>query len=170
MRERRVDVRGGRAAPRLAVAGLLTLLVGLGVVLAGPARLALHACVPGQGPVGWLGLRLALLSGSSDCPEGTLALGGSTASSALVVASVAVPTLLLHLVAAICGVSLSAVLARAAAGVRAVFRAAWRVLPASPRGPWVAAFDVAGRDLDVVHRRVGDLAHPDRGPPVLAAA
>jgi len=88
----------------------------------------------------------------------------------LVVVSVALPTVLAHLVAAVCGVSLSALLARAASGIRVVIGAAWRVLPGAPRAPGVRSRRVIGRVLTGVLRRVGDTAHPDRGPPVLAAA
>lgn len=163
-------MRRGRALPPLVAAGTLASVVGLGAALAGPAQFALHSCLPGEGPVGWLGLRLALMRSSPDCPEGTLAVGGSAANSALVVFSVAMPTLLVHLLAAVCGVSLSALLARAASGIRRVLRSAWRVLPEVPRAPWVAAVGIAGRELDAVRRRIGDVAHPDRGPPALCAA
>jgi hypothetical protein len=156
--------------PPLAVGAVLALVSGLGAVFVSQTQFALHACLPGEGPVGWLGLRLALLRASVDCPEGTLALGGSTSRSALVVVSVAVPTLLAHLLAAACGLSLSALAARAASGVREVLGAAWRVLPAAPRATtWRAARVVTARTV-VVLRRAGDAAHPDRGPPAPVAA
>lgn len=170
MRVRRVDVRRGIPPSPIVAVAVLAAVAGLAVALPGPIRLALHSCLPGEGPAGWLGLRLALLRSSVDCPDGTLALGGSTASSALVVASVALPTVLLHVLAAVCGVRLSALVARAASGLRRIFRAAWRVLPGSPRAPWVRACGVAARAPAVICRRVGDVVHPDRGPPALAAA
>lgn len=163
-------VRRGFPLPPLAVAVVLVLVSGLGGALASRTQLALHACLPGEGPVGWLGLRLALLRASVDCPEGTLALGGSTSRSALVVVSVAVPTLLAHVLAAACGLSLSALLARAASGVRGVLGAAWRVLPAEPRATWWRAVGLVPARTVVVLRRAGDAAHPDRGPPAPAAA
>ncbi|WP_407344618.1 hypothetical protein [Pengzhenrongella phosphoraccumulans] len=170
MTVRWVDVRRGLPLRPIVVAALGTLVVGLGAVVVTRTQFALHACLPGEGPVGWLGLRLALLRDSVDCPEGTLALGGSASRSALVVVSVALPTLLVHLVAAVCGASLSALLARAASGIRVVLRAAWRVLPGVPRAPGVRSRRVIGRVLVGVLRRAGDTAHPDRGPPVLLAA
>lgn len=154
---------GHRELPRPPlVAVAVVALVG---VLAARAQLVLHACLPGEGPLGWLGLRLALLRTSVDCPEGSLALGGSTARSALVVVSIALPTLLVHLLAATCGVSLSALLARAASGIREVLGAGLRVLPGAPRAPWVRAALVVGRDLAMVPTRVLATRHPDRGPP-----
>ncbi|MGV8967107.1 MAG: hypothetical protein ACOH2F_12590 [Cellulomonas sp.] len=170
MRVGRIDVRRGFPLPPIAAAAGLAVAVALGSVFVSRTQFALHACLPGEGPVGWLGLRLALLRGSVDCPDGMLALGGSASRSALVVVSVALPTLLVHLFAAVCGASLSALLARAASGIRAVIGAAWRGLPGAPRAPGVRVRRVIGSVRAGVLRRVGDLAHPDRGPPVLLAA
>jgi len=138
--------------------------------LVGPAQLVLHHCVAGAGPVGWLGLRLALLRGSADCPDGALAVGGTGAHSALVVVSVALPTLVAHVLAVAGGVSLSALLSRAASGVRVVLRAVGFRLPGAPRAPWIAAVLVAGAALAGVPARIVTGRHGDRGPPVLLAA
>ena len=170
MMVRRVDVRRGFPLPPIAAAAVLSIVVGLGAVVVSRTQIALHACLPGEGPVGWLGLRLALLRGSIDCPEGTLALGGSASRSALVVFSVTLPTVLVHLLAAVCGAGLSALLARAASGVRGMVGSAWRVLPGAPRAPGVRVRRVIGCVRAGVLRRAGDMAHPDRGPPVLLAA
>ncbi len=170
MRVGRVDARRGSPLPPIAAAAVLAVAVALGAVAVSRTQFALHACLPGEGPIGWLGLRLALLRGSVDCPEGTLALGGSASRSALVVVSVALPTLLVHLLAAVCGASLSALLARAASGIRAVIGAAWHGLPGTPRAPGVRVRRVIGAVRAGVLRRAGDLAHPDRGPPVPLAA
>lgn len=157
--------RGFPTSP-LAAAAVLA-LVG---AFAGRSQVMLHACLPGHGPLGWLGLRLALARSSVDCPEGTLALGGTGARSALVVVWIAAPTLLVHLLAAACGVSLSALLARAASGIGVLLGAVLRVLPGAPRAPWVRAAGVVGRDLAVAPTRVLAMRHPDRGPPVSSAA
>lgn len=159
----RVDARRAFPWPPLAAAALV-------VALAGPAQLAWHSCMPGAGPLSWLGVRLALLSSSTDCPEGAFAVGGTSASGALVVVSVAVPTLLVHLVAVAGGVSLSALLARAAAGISLVLGAVLRALPRAPRVRWVRAAVVVGRSPVRPPGRVLTLGHPDRGPPAALLA
>jgi len=169
MRVDRLDVPRGFRLPPIAAVAVLALVSGLAAVLDGRAQLALHACLPGDGPVGWLGLRLALLRSSVDCPDGALALGGSTSRSALVVVSVAVPVLLAHVVAAVCGASLSALATRAASGLRAVLAAVWPRLPGRPRVGGVHRVEVIGQDRSVVPWCCGDPTHPDRGPPALLA-
>jgi len=146
-------------------AAVLALAGGLGGELVGRSQLMLHACLTGGGLLAWLGLRLALVRTSVDCPEGTLVLAGSTARGALVVASIAAPTLLVHLLAAACGVSLSALLTRAASGIRAVLRAVLRVFPDVPRASWERAALVVGRDLARAPTRVRATRYPNRGPP-----
>ena len=157
----RVDVRRAVSWPPLAGLALVGALIG-------PAQLAVHHCVAGAGPVGWLGLRLALLRTSADCPDGALAVGGSGAHGALVVVSVAVPTLLAHVLAVAGGLGLSALLAQAASGIRLVLRAVLHVLPGAPRVPWVRAALVAAREIAVVRTRALPVRHWDRGPPALS--
>ena len=159
----RVDARRAVPWPPLVAAALIG-------ALAGPAQLVVHTCVPGTSSLGWLGLRLALLRSSVDCPNGSLALGGSVAQSALVVISIAIPTLLAHLLALAGGVSLSAVLARAASAARRVLGAALWVLPAAPRARCTPAALVAHRDLAVARAWELTGRHGNRGPPALSAA
>lgn len=168
MVEARVEAR--RAVPRAPLAGALLGVLALAVALTGPAQVVLHSCVPGEGRLGWLGLRMALLRTSVDCPDGTLAWGGSGADSAIVVISVAVPTLAVHALAVASGVSVSALLARAAAGIRVVLGAVLRALPAAPRAPWVRATLVVGRDQAQVSTRELTGRHLDRGPPAPVAS
>ena len=172
MIEARVETRIGarRAVPRAPLAGALLGALALAAALVGPAQIVLHGCVPGEGRLGWLGLRMALLRTSVDCPEGALAWGGSGADSAIVVVSVAVPTLLVHVLAVASGMSMSALLARAASGLRVVLGAVLRALPAAPRAPWVQATLVVGRDQVQVSTRELTGRHLDRGPPAPAAA
>jgi hypothetical protein len=168
----RLDVRPRlRLRASLAVVTLL-MMSGLVAALADRAQFALHACLPGEGAVGGLGVRLALLHGSADCPQGTLALGGSGSRVAVVVVVVvvAVPTLAAHLLAAACGVSLSALLARAASGIRAVLGAVLRALPVAWRTPWVRAALVIAGDRAPARPRVLETADPDRAPPAPLAA
>jgi len=159
----RIDARRAVPWPPLAAAALIG-------ALAGPAQLLVHTCVPGAGSLGWLGLRLALLRSSVECPNGSLALGGTGAQGALVVISIAVPTLLAHLLALAGGVSLSAVLARAASEARRVLGAVLWVLPGAPRARRGPAALVAHRDL--AEARAAELTgrHGSRGPPALFAA
>lgn len=170
MSEARVEARIGarRAVPRAPLVGALLGAVALGVALVGPAQVVLHGCVPGEGRLGWLGLRMALLRTSVDCPEGALAWGGSSADSAIVVISVAVPTLAVHALAVASGVSVSALLARAASAIRVVLGAVLRGLPATPRAPWVQATLVVGRARAQVCTRELTGRHLDRGPPAPA--
>ena len=169
----RLDAR--RAIPRPVAAAAVLALVGAlvgGLVwaLANGAHVVLRACLPGQGSLGGLGLRLALLRTSADCPEGALVLGGTSTRGALVLVSIAVPTLVGHLLAAACGLSASALLARAASGIGGLLGAALRSLPGAPRAPWVRAALAVGRDLAVPVTRVLAVRHPDRGPPACCAA
>lgn len=163
----RVDARRAIPWPPLAAVALTIAVAG---ALAGPGRLVLHACVPGAGAPGWLGLRLALLRASVDCPDGFLAVGGTGASGALVVVSVAVPALLVHLLAVACGLSLSALLARTASGIAVVLGGVLRVLPGATHAPWTRPADVAYWALAWTPTRVPVGRHPDRGPPRAASA
>ncbi|QTE29824.1 hypothetical protein [Pengzhenrongella sicca] len=155
----------GRVGARRAIPWPPLAAVALVAALSWPAQLVLHACLPGAGPVGWLGLRLALLSASADCPDGALAIGGTGTSGAIVIATVAVPTLLAHLLAVVGGVSLSAALSRAAAGVRAVLATVVRVLPDAPRARRVRAVAAGVVRLARPPRRAWTVGHLDRGPP-----
>jgi len=159
----RIDARRAIPWPPLVAAALVA-------ALAGPAQIVVHTCVPGASSLGWLGLRLALLRSSAECPDGSLALGGSGAQSALVLISIAIPTLLVHLFALAGGVSLSAVLARAAAAARTLLGAVLWVLPGAPRTPCAPATLVARRDLARARAWTLTGRHGNRGPPALSAA
>ena len=65
-----------------------------------------HQCVPGQGPFAWLGMRMALVRSSYDCPEQMVALGGAPEDVGLVIATIALPILLLHGAGFVVGVGL----------------------------------------------------------------
>lgn len=156
---------GVRRAAGAAV--LLTAVVGLTARALGWGQVVLDSCVPVRGPVGFLGVHLALLRDSAGCPEGTLAVtpGGG------VVASIALGTLLVDLVLLGGGVTLAGLVARA---VRAARRAAAAVLAGRPVErtavlPPVRSCPVAGplRSWVPVRRTHG--AHRHRGPPVALA-
>lgn len=113
---------GAPARPRAARPGLGLTVLAVTAALAfvvGRAPVLVHQCVAGDGLVGTLGLRLALLRPDASCPSGTLALGPDGAQAAGIVVMVAAPVLLLHLVLAGTGAGLLAV---AAALVRALGR------------------------------------------------
>ena len=80
-------------------------LSAMGVALA-------HQCVPGQGPFAWLGMRMALVRASYDCPEQMVALGGAPEDVGLVIATIALPILLLHGVGFVVGVGLASASSR----------------------------------------------------------
>lgn len=152
----------------LAVVGLLA--VGLGVLVL-QGRLLLHPCVSADGPLGQLGVRLALLSSVNDCPEGTLAVSDAATHGAILVLSVAAPALVGHLVVAAFGAGLTTLLVRAVSSAGALLRAVVVRLPGRPR-----VAPVQRRRLVVVGvpdvRPPGSRGlrlHPHRGPPLAPA-
>ncbi|MBX9247034.1 hypothetical protein ICW40_19775, partial [Actinotalea ferrariae] len=111
----RTPRRPARRGPALAAA----LVLGLAAVvsaLVGAGALLVHPCLPGDGVVGSLGVRLALLGPDAECPVGTLALDAGAPGAARLVVLVALPVLLAHVAATLAGVSLLVV-------VRSVWRA-----------------------------------------------
>jgi hypothetical protein len=154
-----------------ALAGMIGLVGAAAAVLVTQGRVLVHPCVSADGPLGRMGVNLALLQSASDCPDGTLALSDAATSGAVLVFSVAVPVLLVHLVLGGFGVGLAAVLVRVATGVGTLLGAVLLRVPARPRPvvgrtrpfvvvPWRAARAPGGR---------GPRAHPRRGPPLVPA-
>ena len=103
--------------PWLVLAGL-ALVAFAGPLLTGARALGsfgmtvAHQCVPGQGPLAWLGMHLALVRDSYDCPAQTLALGGSPDDVGLVIVTIALPVLVVHALGVALGVRGFSVLAR----------------------------------------------------------
>lgn len=124
-----------------------------------------HRCVAADGVTQWLGFRLALLR-HGDCPEGAFALGGDGSQVLALVACVAVPVLLTHLLGTVAGFGLVGRVRRALRHLLAVRRLPRRVrvvAAAVPRRPAVGA---------TVHlrSRSGGSGIRLRAPPVPAAA
>jgi hypothetical protein len=154
----------------LALAGVALLAVALGVLVL-QGRLLLHPCVSADGPLGQLGVRLALLSSANDCPEGTLAVSDAATSGAILVLSVAAPALVAHLVLGVFGAGLTALLVRAASSAGALLRVVLVRLPVRPAVLAVRALRVAlvaGPDVRPPVSR-GLRVHPHRGPPLAPA-
>lgn len=152
------------------VLGAAAVMAGAAFFLAvralGWGQVVLHQCVPGDGPLGVLGLRLALLRTSAVCGDGSLAVGPGGG----VVASIALGTLLLHVTLLGGGLGLTGLLARAWRSARSAVLAALPALLLHVR-----AVLVPGRPSLVVEGVPASLArpaifrgHPRRGPPLLA--
>src|SRR5664279_6559879 len=116
----RVPVASSTASRRGVVVLGAALLTGLVVTLAarwlGWAQVVLHECVPGDGPLGVLGVRVAILRSSAQCADGTFAIG----PGGPVIASVALGTVLVGLLLVGGGVGLAGLGTRAARAARAV--------------------------------------------------
>lgn len=170
---RTVAAAGARSLDRPLAAALLAVggvAVVLGV-LAAQGRLLLHPCVTADGPLGQLGVRLALLSSANDCPEGTLAVSDAAANGAILVLSVAAPVLVAHLVVGVFGAGLTALLVRAASSAGALLGAVLVRLPGRPAaaaGPSPRGLVVGAPDVRPPSTR-GLRAHPHRGPPLATA-
>ena len=138
------------------------------VAVASQGHVLLHRCVQAGGSWVDSALSLALLRDTAACPEGSLGLG-ALPSGAIVVMSVALPVVAAWALAAALGVSLTAVVVRAARQVVGLV-GRWVRLPR--RG---AALPVADRPLaalvtaDVPATSWGLLvARPHRAPPLPA--
>jgi len=132
--------------------------------------LVFHPCVPGDGPLGWLGLRLAILRPDAACPSGTLTVEGRTGGTVGLLVIVTLPLVATHLASLAAGMGLVALLHAALRAVCLLLARAVRRPLASPSvqtpSPHVAL--VATPTVAVIRR---DLASPRRrGPPVLAFA
>ncbi|WP_258724270.1 hypothetical protein [Cellulomonas sp. NS3] len=154
----------------LVLTGVGLLAVALGVLVL-QGRLLLHPCVSADGPLGQLGVRLALLSSATDCPEGTLAVSDAATHGAILVLSVAAPVLVAHVVVAAFGAGLTALVVRAAATAGALLRVVLVRLPARPRvasTPLRRLVVVGDPDVRPPGSR-GLRLHPHRGPPLAPA-
>ncbi|WP_182113061.1 hypothetical protein [Actinotalea sp. JY-7876] len=158
------------AATALTLAAL-ALLAGIATLLARTGTLLVHACLPGDGLVGALGVRLALIGPDGECPEGTLGLAGDGA--ARLVLLVALPVVLAYVAAVLGGLSVVVVVraARRALGACVASLAALR--PRLPAAPQLLVRPVAApaahRVLALAPQVLGALVRR-RGPPVLATA
>lgn len=150
----------------------LALLTGLVALLVRTGTLLVHACLPGDGVVGALGVRLALLGPGADCPEGTLGLTGEGAGAARLVVLVALPVVLGYVAAALAGVSTAVVVRagrRALAACLAPLGVLRRHLPGAPL--LVTSRPTSARVPERVDVLVGQVLGAlvrRRGPPVLA--
>ncbi|MGW6130059.1 hypothetical protein ACWFNE_08550 [Cellulomonas sp. NPDC055163] len=152
----------------LTAAGLLAVALGV-LVLQG--RLLLHPCVSADGPLGQLGVRLALLSSANDCPEGTLAVSDAATHGAILVLSVAAPVLVAHVAAAAFGAGLTALVVRAASSAGELLRVVLVRLPARSHvapAPLRRLVVVGEPDVRPPGTR-GLRLHPHRGPPLAPA-
>jgi hypothetical protein len=156
---------------------LLSACVGL-VTMAGPAvallgrggALVVHPCVPGDGLLGWMGLRLAILRPDVACPAGTFSVDGLAGGTVGLVVIVALPLLATHLASLAVTLGLAARLHAALRVVRLLLATAVRRLPASPsvRTPSSHVAVLAAPMVAVIQREV---ASPwRRGPPLLTLA
>lgn len=163
------------AAPRLLardVSALTVALVG-GVallrVLTG-GRMLLHACTSADGPLAMLGVRLALLQGSADCPDGSLAMDPASAHRAVLVMTLAFPVVAAHAALGACGIGLTALLVRVVNAAGRLLRAVLRrwTGPMAPHVPARAPLTAAAGP--VARLRSVRLASPlRRGPPLRLA-
>ncbi|GIG22552.1 hypothetical protein Cch01nite_32760 [Cellulomonas chitinilytica] len=153
--------------PHPVLTGLaVALCPAVGLALAAQGRVLLHQCLPAGGLGPW-GVGLAVLRDASECPDGSYALG-SVASGAVVLLSVAVPVLVAHLLAALCGVGLSAAVLGALRAVPRFLRTLVRRTVDEP-----AAVVVRGARMRVAavpvrpHARLLVVHLPVRGPPAV---
>jgi len=164
------SARAGRVTGITATLGVLLVAVPGFAIIATHGRLVLHQCVSSDGLLGPLGMRVALLGASVDCPDGAVGLTPVARTGVVLVLSLALPAVLAHAALAVGGIGLTAALSRVTASVTALLGA---VLASVPRGVEVAA--VGPARVVVWHeepvRRLAGLAvaHRRRGPPVVPA-
>lgn len=96
-----------RALPSAPVAGVLAVLAATALAFAARGYALIHQCVPDAGALSWWGTRLAMVQRSADCPVGTLEIGGEHRSMAVVLATVALPVAVAHLLAVATALGLS---------------------------------------------------------------
>lgn len=161
----RAPVRRGRAWPLLAAA--LAALAAATTALVAAGALLVHPCLPGDGVVGSLGVRLALLAPDADCPVGTLALGADAPTGGRLVVLVVLPVLLSHLATALAGVSVLVAVRSGWRAVRDAVASLARRLPAAPAAPAPLVRATAPERPAVVVVRRGVGAVRRRGPPAL---
>lgn len=157
----------------LVVLVLARALLGAGA-WGGRSIAVLHACVPDGGPLGWMGIHLALVRSSAQCPAQTLALGGEPGQVAVVLATVALPVVVLHVAGLFAAAGALAALGRGISRAGALVRARVRAVLT---GPVLVAAGGARRAAVLAQPRVRDGKHEAlarvparRGPPALALA
>ncbi|MBD8059455.1 hypothetical protein IC607_10795 [Cellulomonas sp. JH27-2] len=158
--------RGPRLAPaRPVLAGLvgLTALL-LGAVSVVSSRIVLHSCVAADGATGMLGMRLAILRRVADCPDGSLGLA-PTGAGAVMLLSVAVPLVVASAAVALAGLSLLALVGRAARAVQHLLRPLVALVVATLTFPaWRPAAPAAVVHPPLRRELVASIAR--RGPPL----
>jgi hypothetical protein len=154
---------GRRSGLALAVALVVT-----AAVVASQGHVLLHRCVEAGGSWADTALSLAFLRDASSCPAGTYGLG-ALPSGAVVLASVALPILAAWVLAAALGISLVAIVMRAARLVVGLVGRWVRLpegrgsLPVADRAPAVAVTPAAPpTPLGLL------VARPHRAPPLPA--
>ncbi len=110
-------------------AALGAALVAVVAVLGAAGALLVHPCLPGDGLVGAVGLRLAVLGPDAECPVGTLGFAADGSQAARLVVLVALPVLVAHLAAALAGLSVLVAARALWRGVRSAVRVLARRLP-----------------------------------------
>lgn len=151
-------------------AALAAALVAVVTVLASAGALLVHPCLPGDGLVGAVGLRLAVVGPDAECPVGTLAIGADGAQAARLVVLVALPVLVAHLTAALAGLSVLVAARSLWRGVRSAVLSLARRLPVAARvvRRAVRTLPPARAGEPVVRPAVADVRR--RGPPALLPA
>lgn len=139
---------GRRGAPALAA-----VLVLAAVAVSAQGHVLLHRCVEAGGSWADTALSLALLRDTASCPDGTFGLG-AVSDGAVVLMSVALPVLAGWALTAALGISLGAVVARAARVVVGLV------------GRWVR-LPRAGAVLPVADRAAEPVMVPAAAPPSL---
>lgn len=158
------------------VVPLLALLGATLSVLADRGYVVVHQCVALPGAWRVLGMHLALVRESPDCPLGSAALGGDPTSAAGVLGVLAVPVLVVHVLALLTGWGATTALRRGLArlggltGARRLRRLAGLpghrvVVPAGPR-----TTPVVDAPLRRLHHVVLGHVQTLRGPPAAALA
>jgi hypothetical protein len=167
----RAATRTLSAATSLTVAGFL-LVAGTLVLLADRGFSIVHQCVPTPGGWGALGVHLALLRESPDCPVGTAALGGDPTRVVTVVGVLALPVLLAHLALLLAGCGLAAAALKVRDRLAAVLGPRRLVaLLCAPPTPLRAACDqVVGTQTLVLRHLALAAVRSLRGPPTALAA
>lgn len=132
-----------------------------------------HQCLPDGGSFAWLGMHLAVVRTSPDCPAGTVALGGRPDDVAAVIAAIALPVLVSHLLGGFAGVGLAAYLSRAFERCVGLMRALWSLVRGTADRPILLIGErrsvIIRRGQPMPRRLALALAPVRRGPPVVLA-
>ena len=147
----------------LALAGAVT-LPAVGALLGGIVQVT--RCVALPDGVAHLGIRLALLRTTADCPTTGLALGGEQEQILGVALVLTLPMLLLHVVAVSGGCGALRALRQSLA--RLARLTPWQLLPYDSNAPVAVRLPPARRAVEVLHRSVHLRVPLLRGPPAAA--